>query len=136
MKNSAKRLAANRANAAKSTGPRTPEGKARSSRNARTHGFAAAAFTAVGMEDIRQLDDLRASAIHDFQPQNEQELIAVERIALAQLSLFRVARLEAGMFTNAINTGLDGDGFATSKLDPILFRAKGVQREQNGSHVL
>ena len=36
-----KKLAANRANAAQSTGPRFPEGKARSAQNSRKHGFTA-----------------------------------------------------------------------------------------------
>src|ERR1035437_961164 len=41
---SPEQLAANRVNAAKSTGPRTPQGKARSTQNARKHGFTASTF--------------------------------------------------------------------------------------------
>ena len=41
MSTSPARLAANTANAQHSTGPRTPEGQARSSQNARTHGLTA-----------------------------------------------------------------------------------------------
>ena len=43
-------FAANRANAANSTGPRTTDGKARSAQNARKHGFAAAAYTVPRLE--------------------------------------------------------------------------------------
>ena len=39
---SQKRLDANRRNAQKSTGPRTPEGKAKASANAATHGLSSA----------------------------------------------------------------------------------------------
>src|SRR5438105_1204336 len=53
MKTSPKRLAANRANAAKSTGPRTEAGKARSAQNARTHGFTAPTSSALRLPPVR-----------------------------------------------------------------------------------
>ena len=79
-----KKLAANRANAAQSTGPRFPEGKARSAQNSRKHGFTASTFTVVRLEEIDEVERLRDDAIAFYQPLNSQELFAVERIALAQ----------------------------------------------------
>jgi hypothetical protein len=52
---SAARLTANRANAQKSTGPRTLQGKARSSRDALKHGLAAAARDQSALEKIKVL---------------------------------------------------------------------------------
>jgi len=68
---------------------------------ARQHSFTGAAYSIAGVEDPQTLDRLRADLIADYQPVNSQELFAVERIALAQLSLLRVARLEAGLFDPA-----------------------------------
>jgi len=100
---SPKRVVANRANAVKSTGPRSAEGKARSAQNARKHGFTAASFAVVRLEDLQILENLRADAIDVYRPVNSQELFAVERIALAQLTLQRAAILEAGLHTAAMN---------------------------------
>ena len=100
---SEKRLAANRANAARSTGPRTPEGKARSAQNARKHGFAGSSYAVIRLEDVESVARLRADLIAVYQPVNSQELFAIERMALAQQSLLRAAQLEASLFTLGMN---------------------------------
>ena len=70
---------------------------------ARKHSFTGADFSIPGVEDRQTLDNLRADLIAVYQPVNSQELFAVERIALAQLSLLRVARLEAGIFAAVLD---------------------------------
>ena len=100
-------LAANRANAARSTGPQTPEGKARSARNAVKHGFTASTFAVVRLEDLQEIALLKSDLVSTYKPVNSQELVALERIALAQQSMFRAARLESGLFTACLNETLD-----------------------------
>ena len=51
---SQEQLAANRADAAKSTGPHTPQGKARSAQNASKHGFTVSTFAVVRLEDLQE----------------------------------------------------------------------------------
>jgi hypothetical protein len=112
---SQKQLAANRANAAKSTGPRTPQGKARSSQNGRKHGFTASTFAVVRLEDLQEVAHLRADLIAVYQPVNSQELFAIERLALTQQAILRAARLESGLFTTCLNEALDRSG------NPVIF---------------
>ena len=107
---SPKQQIANRANAARSTGPRTPEGKARSAQNSRKHGFAAADYTVVRVEELQAVANLRADLVAVYQPVNSQELFAIERIALAQQALIRGACLESGLFTACLNHLLDDNG--------------------------
>lgn len=83
----AHQIAVNRANAARSTGPNTPEGKASSSQNAIKHGLAASRFTIARVEDPAQLQELRANLLHCYQPVNTQEIEALECIARAQFSM-------------------------------------------------
>src|ERR1017187_6061372 len=99
---SQEQLAANRANAAKSTGPRTPQGKARSTQNARKHGFTASTFALVRLEDLQEVAHLKDDLMAVYQPVNSQELFAIERIALTQQALLRAARLESGLFTTCL----------------------------------
>ena len=100
------RLAANRANAARSTGPRTPEGKTRSSQNARKHAFTPDNFAVVRIETPEQIADLCADAVDTYRPVNSQEHFALERIALSQQSMLRMSALEAGLFTNCLDQAM------------------------------
>src|ERR1019366_602137 len=86
---SPERLAANRANAAKSTRPRSPQGQTRPAQNARKHGFTASTFAVVRLEDLQEVAHLKDDLVAFYQPVNSQELFAVDRIALAQHALLR-----------------------------------------------
>jgi hypothetical protein len=107
---SPEQLAANRANAAKSTGPKTPEGKSRSAQNAIKHGFTASSFVVVRIEDLQEIEHLKEDLVAYYQPENSQEMVAIERMALAQQSIYRAQRLESGLLTAALNETLDTNG--------------------------
>jgi len=133
---SARQLAANRANAALSTGPRTPEGKARSSRNARRHGFAASDFAVVRLEDLEAVARLKDDLVAVYQPVNSQELFAIERVALAQHALLRCARLESGLFTTCLNEALDRSGNPIVPMTEDLVGDLEITRAQNRNYAL
>src|ERR1017187_2378230 len=128
---SPEQLAANRANAAKSTGPRSPEGKTRSAQNARKHGFTAEAYTVVRFEDLQDLANLKDDLIDFYQPVNSQELFAIERLALAQQAILRIARLEAGLFTSCLNEACGLTDIPRIQIDPILVADTEAARVQN-----
>jgi hypothetical protein len=91
---SEKQLAANRANAAKSTGPKSPGGKYNSSRNAITHGFLATSVLLPGESRERYLE-LIASFVTEFEPATINEHHLVETLAHARWRLLRRRTLEA-----------------------------------------
>jgi hypothetical protein len=97
------RLAANRANAKKSTGPTTPAGKLRSAANACQHGFAGSNFAVARLEDPGEIDKFKADLVATYHPVNSQEIFAIESIAIAQQSMRRASRLESGVFTACLN---------------------------------
>jgi hypothetical protein len=88
---------ANRNNAQKSTGPRTAEGKARSSRNSTVHGLTGKSPILPG-EDPADLLHLAESYRANLHPEGDVEEDLVERMALAQYRLRRIARIEVGYF--------------------------------------
>jgi hypothetical protein len=133
---SPKQLAANRANAARSTGPRSDLGKARAALNSRKHGLAATNVSILRLEDQNELDNLKTDALNRYQPQCSQEIFAVERIALAQLAMLRGYRLEAGLFIEALNSCLNYDESPIFRIHDELFPEDGIRRGQNGNFAL
>ena len=88
---------ANRENAKKSTGPRTPEGKTISSRNSLVHGMTSGKFLppdADPQEFFQLLDQFR----NRFQPFDEVEDALVERLVAAEFKMRSVRYMDAGLF--------------------------------------
>jgi hypothetical protein len=91
-----KQLQANRRNAKKSTGPRSPEGKARSRLNSRKHGLTAKMLIIVG-ERPDDFDELRSDLMDEYDPQSALECELVERLAGILWRLRRVPFFEAAI---------------------------------------
>lgn len=89
---------ANRANALKSTGARTPAGKAAVRLNAVRHGLLSRAPVMAG-EDEAEYDALRAQLESELAPVGLIESQLVERMAGALWRLRRLAHIEAGLLT-------------------------------------
>jgi hypothetical protein len=94
-------IAANRRNAQRSTGPKTAAGKARSSRNATTHGLLARDSVAYG-ERIDDLQHLRQVYLDHYQPATPAEEFFVHQLSSAHWRLRRIERIEAGLFDTLI----------------------------------
>src|SRR6201984_1712654 len=91
-----KQIEANRLNALKSTGPKTPEGKAAVRMNSLRHGLRARSVILPGekTEEFQQLcDDLEA----EWQPQTPTERCYVEQMAVSQWKLRRMEIGEASL---------------------------------------
>ena len=131
-----KQIAANRANAQHSTGPRTLEGKARSAQNARQHGFTASTFAVVRLEEIDEVARLKDDLIATYAPVNAQEMFALERMALAQQMILRAARLEAGLFTAALDQALSSSDEPLVLMEESLTCDLEVCRAQNRNFLL
>ena len=93
-----KQKKANRENAKKSTGPRTPEGKARSSQNALKHGLLAR-DAVMADEDPAEYDRQLQILEENLFPKNAIEFELVLQIADSRWRLRRITRIEAGLTT-------------------------------------
>lgn len=97
-----KRLRANQLNAARSTGPTSPEGKTRSSRNATRHGLLARQIL-IGDESAGNFQALLDIFLDRFHPVDDFEFNLVEELAASYWRLRRCWALETEILTEAMN---------------------------------
>ena len=97
---SKKQIEANRRNAQRSTGPRTPEGIDRAKINRLRHGLAGSAFL-LPSEDPAQFEELRTRVCDELQPEGWLEEHRVDNICVYAWRLQRAHRMEAGILADA-----------------------------------
>jgi len=86
-------IRANRANCLKSTGPKSVEGKAKSSQNAISHGFFSRKVVLEG-ENAQEFEQLRDALLAEHQPRTVTEQFFVERMAISMWRLNRAQEIE------------------------------------------
>ena len=137
---SEKQVLANQRNAARSTGPRTPGGKARSSLNALKTGVFSQLLV-LPDENAEEFGRLRAALQDEWRPVGPTENSQVDRLTALLWRQARVYRAEAGLYgmyrqcpegVGGIATALAKDGTETegfsrlARLDAALERSIGT----------
>ena len=103
---SASRAAANAANALLSTGPKTDEGKARVSQNARKHGLTARDLV-VPDDQREEFDQLLAEHTEELQPAGVIEQTIFDQLVRAAWDLRRIGRMQAAQCQNGVDPLMD-----------------------------
>jgi hypothetical protein len=91
---SEKKLQANRLNAQKSTGPKTPEGKARSAQNGLTHGLFSRKCPILPGESKEEFDALHNALIADLRPRGVMQHELVMDLADVRWRIRRLPQIE------------------------------------------
>jgi hypothetical protein len=120
------RVEASRRNGAKSRGPKTGEGKARSAQNALRHGLRAQKYLVLPEEDAAEFAALEAALLAELAPVGALQTVLARRVAVAAWRLARADRLEVELFeergyTNASpGLALIRDGNGTRSFETLL----------------
>jgi hypothetical protein len=124
---SPQKLAANRANAQHSTGPKTPEGKEKSSQNSRKHGFFARNPLPPGEEGNKlwqHYGDLVAGIWEHYEPVGYMEGLLTEKIVAESIRFSRLLTYEGKFVGEKRETA-----FHWQTVDRILRSQSAVNRQ-------
>src|SRR4051812_41873277 len=105
---SQKKLEANRRNAAKSTGPKTPRGKEKSSRNSLKHGLLSQRTPVLPFEDEFEYRTVSDAFMLDLAPVGIVQREVVTRIVQINWKLRRIPAMEAALLEHAFRDIAEG----------------------------
>jgi hypothetical protein len=123
---SSARAEASRRNGAKSRGPRTPEGKARSAQNAMKHGMRAQKYVVLAEEDAGEFEGLEAAMVEELAPVGVLQAVLARRVAVAAWRIARADRIEAELFAErrvaggGLGLAMIRDGNGTRSFETLL----------------
>jgi hypothetical protein len=132
---SSARAEASRRNGARSRGPRTAEGKARSAQNALKHGLRAEKYVVLLDEDRDEFAALEAAFIDELAPAGALQRVLAGRVARAAWRLMRADRLEVELFEErgcgerGVGLALIRDGNGTRSFETLLRYRGAAQAE-------
>jgi hypothetical protein len=116
-----KQIAANRANAAKSTGAKTPAGRAASSRNAAKHNLLTRSFVLKG-ECPARFEAFVASFYAEYNPSTPTETALVDTMATARWRLIRMSNLEAAIIDHEYGLDSESADLTTPARTTLAYR--------------
>jgi hypothetical protein len=120
------RAEASRRNGAKSRGPKTPDGKARSAQNALKHGMRAEKHGVLPDEDATEFAELEAALGAELAPVGALQIVLARRVAVAAWRLARADRMEVELFAErryaggGVGLALIRDGNGTRSFETLL----------------
>ena len=125
---SPRKVEANRRNAKRSTGPRTPEGKTTSSLNAVTHGIFVKRFlNGAAPETVAEIQALISAVREHYKPQGPLEEILVQKVVVEAARYDRILGFEHEQIARPhafhISRGVDCISRYTTSTSRALFRA-------------
>ena len=120
------RAEASRKNGAKSRGPKTLQGKARSAQNALKHGMRAQKYVVLPEEDADEFAALEAALVAELAPVGALQTLLARRVAVAAWRLARADHIEVELFEErhiaggGLGLALIRDGNGTRSFETLL----------------
>ena len=125
-------ISANRDNAQASTGPRSPEGKQSTSKNAVRHGLTASSIDQFPAHIQDQFLDFRENLITGFAPGSAHAVLLFEHYAFAQFLFVRAQALHSSALEQSLINPVDRDAF--THLTRVARYLRGLER--SAAHAL